>query len=557
MQIDLIPDASVATAPAGFAADVQQAAAILDQDFTDDITISIRYGWGTFDNEPDRGIPANGAEGGPLDQTTVTYAQLRTALIDKPTLPGDLSMLSSLPISPTAFPDGDSNFTIASAEEKALGLFTGAADTIDGAIGFGTYTPPSFWVEGALHEITHAMGRVTGSISNPTVFDLYRYSAPGQYEWTSGLPAYFSIDGGTTALANFDLTSDPSDWLQSSVPDDPFDAIEPTGNLTALTPLDITVMDALGFAPVGAEPAPPTADMILREPTTGDYEIYDFGYDELIGAHLLGQVGTNYVFAGLGDFFGADTSDMLLRDANTGNFEVYDISNSQLIGAAPLGNVGLEWQVAGFGGFNGSGASTEMMTRDTVTGTFEIYDIANNTVTAANAVGQVGLEWQVAGFGDFSSNPDETDMLLRDVNTGAFEAYDIANNAITSAGTLGQVGLAWQVAGFGDFSGNPNETDMMLRNANTGQFELYDIQNNQITSASAIGQVGLEWQVAGFGPLNGADSSDMVLRNTQSGVFEVYDIANNQLAGAASLGQVGLDWQVGGFAPDPLNILAR
>ena len=556
MQIKLIPDASVAAAPAGFAADVQEAADILDQDFTDNITIGIRYGWGTFDNAPDGGIPANGAVGGPLDETTITYAQLRTALLDKPTLAGDLSMLSSLPISTAAFPDRDSDFTISSAEEKALGLFTGNPDAIDGAIGFGTHAPPSFWVEGALHEITHAMGRVTGSVSDPTVFDLYRYSAPGEYQWTSGQPAYFSIDGGATALVNFDLTSDPSDWLQSSVAGDPFDAIEPTGNLSALTPLDITVMDALGFAPVGAEPAPATADMILREATTGDYEIYDIGYDQVTGAHLLGQVGTSYLFAGLGDFFGVDASDMLLRDANTGNFEVYDISDSQLIGAAPLGNVGLEWEIAGFGSFNGPGGGTGMMMRDIDNGAFVLYDIAEGAITAASVFGQIGSEWQVAGFGDFAGS-GTSDMLLRDTQTGTFEVYDISDSELASVSTLGQVGLEWQVAGFGDFSSNPNETDMMLRNVDTGAFVLYDIQNNQITSASAIGQVGLEWQVAGFGPLNGAGTSDMVLRDTRTGAFEVYDIASNQLAGAASLGQVGLDWQVGGIAADPLTILAR
>ena len=553
MNIQLIPDSSVATAPAGFAADVQEAANILDQDFTDNITINIRYGWGTFDNASGGGIPATGAEGGPLDETTITYGQLRTALLDKPTLANDLSTLASLPVSTAAFPDDDSSFTISSAEEKALGLFTGNSDTIDGAIGFGRRSSPDFWVEGALHEITHAMGRVTGSVTDPTVFDLYRFSGTGQYQWTSGQPAYFSIDDGATALANFDLTMDPTDWLQSSLAGDPFDAIEPTGNLAALTPLDTTVMDDLGFAPVGAAPAPATADMILRQASTGDYEIYDIAFDQITGAHLLGQVGTAYQVAGLGDFFGVDTSDMLLRDTSTGNFEVYDISGSQLIGAAPLGDVGPEWQVAGFGSFNGRGGGTDMMLRNIYSGAFVLYDIADNAITSASAFGQVGPEWQVAGFGDFTGN-GTTDMLLRDTQTGTFEVYDIADSQLVGANTLGQVGLEWQVAGFDDFDGN-GTTDMMLRNANTGAFELYDIQNNQITSASAIGQVGLEWQVAGFGPLNGAETSDMVLRNIQTGAFEVYDIANNQLTGAASLGQVGVDWQVGGIAADPPTIL--
>jgi hypothetical protein len=198
-------------------------------------------------------------------------------------------------------------------------------------------------------------------------------------------------------------------------------------------------------------PAPPagtTADMILSDGSNGDYEIYDLGNNNLLAGYPLGQVGTDYVFAGLGDFYNSDTTDMLLRSSSTGVFEVYDISNNNITGAAALGQVGLEWQVAGFGDFNGLSAGTDMVLRDTLTGAFEIYDIANNAITAASAIGQVGLEWQVAGFGDLSGNPNETDLMLRDVNTGAFEVYDTAHNQLTGAASLGQVGQEWGVGGF-------------------------------------------------------------------------------------------------------------
>ena len=58
----------------------------------------------------------------------------------------------------------------------------------------------------------------------------------------------------------------------------------------------------------------------------------------------LGQVGTEWTAAGLGDFSGnaGELSDMLLRNSRTGRFEVYDISNNQLVSAAPMGQVGLE-----------------------------------------------------------------------------------------------------------------------------------------------------------------------------------------------------------------------
>jgi uncharacterized repeat protein (TIGR03803 family) len=320
--------------------------------------------------------------------------------------------------------------------------------------------------------------------------------------------------------------------------------------------LDGTVFELSGAGfQIPPNPPPPsgtTADMILHDSLDGRYEIYDLGNNQILAAALLGQVGTNYLFAGIGDFSNSDTTDMLLRDGTTGAFEVYDISNNNITSAVALGAVGLNWQLAGFGNFNGPGTTTDMMLRDGSTGTFELYDINNNMITGANAIGAVGLDWHVTGFSDFNGD-GTTDMMLRNTSSGSFETYDIVGGQLVSATSEGAVGNDWQVAGFAAFNGPGTTASMMLRNTGTGVFELYTINNNLITSASAIGAVGLDWQVAGFGPINGAGSADMVLRNVNSGAFEVYDIANNQLTGAGALGAVGLDWQVGGFAADPLT----
>src|SRR5262249_2726773 len=62
----------------------------------------------------------------------------------------------------------------------------------------------------------------------------------------------------------------------------------------------------------GVNPSPPpgtTADMILRasntSPIAGQYEIYDIGNNAILAASVLGQVGTDFQFAGLGSFFGS------------------------------------------------------------------------------------------------------------------------------------------------------------------------------------------------------------------------------------------------------------
>ena len=129
---------------------------------------------------------------------------------------------------------------------------------------------------------------------------------------------------------------------------------------------------------------------------------------------------------------GGTTANMMMRDGSNGDYEIYDLGNNAIQAAYALGQAPTTWQVAGLGGFDGTDTS-DMMLRNRSTGAFEIDDISNNNVTATVSMGQVGLEWQVAGFGDFSGNANETDMLMQNSGNGDFEVYDISNNQITNA----------------------------------------------------------------------------------------------------------------------------
>lgn len=201
-----------------------------------------------------------------------------------------------------------------------------------------------------------------------------------------------------------------------------------------------------GFGDFSGNPG--ETDMLMRDGSTGQFELYDVANNQITNAVSMGQVGTEWQVAGFGDFSGhaGETGDMMMRNASTGQFEVYDITNNQITAATAMGQVGLEWQVAGFGHFAGNANETDMLMRNSNTGSFEIYDISNNAISNAAPMGQVGLEWQVAGFGPING-AGTSDMLMRNTNTGASEVYDIANNQLTNAASMGQVGLNWSVAG--------------------------------------------------------------------------------------------------------------
>jgi hypothetical protein len=72
--------------------------------------------------------------------------------------------------------------------------------------------------------------------------------------------------------------------------------------------------------PNPAPPAGTTANMILRR-GDGTYVIYDIGNNAISAAYPLGQVGTDWQFAGLGGFQAGGRTDMFLRKPNGGGAE--------------------------------------------------------------------------------------------------------------------------------------------------------------------------------------------------------------------------------------------
>src|SRR5262249_255512 len=84
-------------------------------------------------------------------------------------------------------------------------------------------------------------------------FDLFRYTSAGNHLFTSGStapPAYFSIDGGITKLADFGQTSDASDFLTTGIQgsNDPFDEFYTSHTIQNLPNSTEDLLDVMGFS---------------------------------------------------------------------------------------------------------------------------------------------------------------------------------------------------------------------------------------------------------------------------------------------------------------------
>src|SRR5947209_7623810 len=246
------------TAPAGFFSAVNYVVSLFDVTFTNNVTVNIEIGYGTFPYD-NSSVPALGES----EQNGLVwgdYSQVRQALINEGA-PGASTLPSTSPLR--------GSLAIDSAEEKALGLI-GASSTLDGWVGIAsdttlsqqiggswsysaTATPGAnqYYLVGVLeHEITEIMGRtsyldVRGEYG---VMDLYRYKSPGVRQTGTGSPAYFSTDSGTTNLHSWNTLGggDIGDWADNAGAD-AFLAFSPSGQINGLTTTDLTNMAALGW----------------------------------------------------------------------------------------------------------------------------------------------------------------------------------------------------------------------------------------------------------------------------------------------------------------------
>jgi hypothetical protein len=259
LTINVNYDSSVGHAPSGFKTQVNAAVQYLESQFNDPITITIDVGYGEVDNFP---LPRGVLGESDTYLNSYSYSDLVSAMTLDAKSASDVSAINSLLASD---PTGGGTYWVSTAEAKALGLAP-SDSSIDGYVGFssssntfdynnanGVTSGQYDFYDVVLHEITEVMGRQTmdgQSFSGTTAYeplDLFHYSAPGVQIFSGTTPGYFSVNGGTTNLANFNTNSggDFGDWAGTST--DAMNAFGTPGVIEPVTAADITAMDVLGW----------------------------------------------------------------------------------------------------------------------------------------------------------------------------------------------------------------------------------------------------------------------------------------------------------------------
>ncbi|HYR65296.1 MAG TPA: NF038122 family metalloprotease, partial [Reyranella sp.] len=183
-------------APSSFRAGILQAASILTAALSDQITVNLDIHYSGF---------GGGAFAGPVSAPFRSLSSTTAALKSHASL-GD-TIFNALPTGSSV--QGQSLVPVWNAEQKALGFLSANATGSDGSATFAKDISSNLLVGVALHELTHAMGRVPYG-PQPGIFDLFRFTSPGTRLFlnsNTAPAAYFSIDGGVTKLADYGQNS--------------------------------------------------------------------------------------------------------------------------------------------------------------------------------------------------------------------------------------------------------------------------------------------------------------------------------------------------------------
>jgi VCBS repeat-containing protein len=276
--INIVYDASVANAPAGFTQAVANVVSFYESEFTNPVTITIDVGYGEIDGQA---LQSDALGESQAYLTSVSYAQLQAALANNASAIGDSAAAANLPTNSPV--DGD--FWVTTAEAKALGL-TPNNDAVDGYAGFsnianlfdydatnasGSVAANQYDFFGVVaHEFSEIMGRsmmdgqnLLGDGNDYEPLDLFHYSAPTIRDFSGTRTGYISPDGGTTNLDNLNTNpnGDFGDWA-ASAGNDSYDAYSSSGVLNPVSTSDLATMNLLGWGT-----SSPTASTAPTAPT--------------------------------------------------------------------------------------------------------------------------------------------------------------------------------------------------------------------------------------------------------------------------------------------------
>jgi hypothetical protein len=459
-------DSSITSNPnaAAIEAMINRAISIHESLFNDPITIQIYFRYATTapDGTP---LPARTVSQSDLVVYTIPWSTFINVLRADATTSNDNLANASLP--GTAL---SASIKPSSANGRAVGLNTPPAMFANGTVGNGGPYDGIVTLNSALpfqftrptsasnfdaqrsteHEMDEVIGlgsRLGGQGSDLRPQDLFSWSSAGHRNVSSTGTRYFSINGGSTNIVNFnqDPSGDFGDWLSTACPQahpyvqNAFGCTGQSSDVTGTSPEGIN-LDVIGYD-LGNAPAPPPTDFnrdghpdyLLLNSSTGQTVIWYLNNNVLIGAASGPTLPAGWSLVGVADFNGDGHPDYLRFNSSTGQTVIWYLNNNVLIGAALGPTLPAGWSLVGVADFNGDG-HPDYLRFNASTGQTVIWYLNNNVLIGAALGPTLPAGWSLVGVADFNGD-GKPDYLLYNPSTRQTAIWYMNNNV--------RIGSAW------------------------------------------------------------------------------------------------------------------
>jgi elongation factor P hydroxylase len=274
--------------------------------------------------------------------------------------------------------------------------------------------------------------------------DLFSWSSAGHRNVSSSGSRYFSINGGSTNIVNFNQNpnADFGDWLSGACPQahpyvqNAYGCTGQSSDVTAISPEGIN-LDVIGYDLVNGPPPAP-AEYDFNGDGRPDYLLYNFSTQQTLIGYLY---------------------------------------NNVLIGAAFGPTLPVGWQVVTAEDFNLDGHPDYVLFNASTLQTVIWY--MNNNVVFTGAYGPtLPAGWSVVAVADFNGD-GHPDYLLFNASTLQTVIWYMNNNVVFTGAYGPTLPAGWSVVGAADFNAD-GKPDYLLFNASTLQTVIWYMNNNVV-----------------------------------------------------------------------------
>jgi hypothetical protein len=367
------------------------------------------------------------------------------------------------------------------------------------------------------HEVDEVIGlgsRLGHTGNDLHAQDLFSWSSRGVRNLTSSGTRYFSINGGSTNIVNFNQNpnGDFGDWLSTTCPQahpyvqNAFACTGQSSDIAATSPEGIN-LDVVGYdlrnAP-GAEGAARAGisdfnsdghpDYVLRKPSTRQTAIWYLNNNVFISGALGPSITVGWVLNGVADFNRDVHPDYALFNVSTDRTAIWYMSGPTRIASAYGPTLAGGWELVATADFNANGYPDYVLYKPSTRQT-AIWYLRNNVYVSAGYGPTLPVNWSLVGAADFNRNGHRDYVLFNSSNHQTAIWYLSGPTFIR--GAYGPtIPSGWALVATADFNSD-GHPDYLLYNPASRQTAIWYLNNNVHFSGAFGPTLPAGWSLVG------------------------------------------------------------